>query len=78
VILLNVTGSPARPPFDGSSDVPVATSSDELAQLVPMVLASAEVRGRSEMLEALGVRPDAVSQVIELIQALSRGASPSE
>jgi hypothetical protein len=78
VILLNVTGSPARPPFDGSSDMPVATTSDDLAQLVPSVLASAEVRGRSGMLDALGVRADAVEQVVELIQALSmRPTKPS-
>jgi hypothetical protein len=56
VIFLNVDGHEAPWPFDGSTDVPVARSSEELAALIPEVLGSGEVPGRAEMVEALGGR----------------------
>jgi len=68
VIALNVTGRPARPPFDGSAGLPLATSIAELAQLVPTVLAAKEVPGRSQLLEALGVKANAQDRVIGLIE----------
>jgi hypothetical protein len=77
VVVLNVTGRPARPPFDGSSGVPVATNSAELAELIDVALDSAEIAGRQAMLEALGLQPDAIERVIDLIQTMSEGCDRS-
>jgi hypothetical protein len=74
VIFLNRTRIRAPWPFDGSTDVPVATSAEELADLIPVVLSSGEVPGRGTMVEALGASPDATDRVISLIQRLSEGA----
>jgi hypothetical protein len=75
VVFLNVTEKPARWPFDGSTDVPVACSSEELAEVVPRVLASGGVPGRAEMLEALGARADALDRVVGLIERLAAGGA---
>jgi hypothetical protein len=72
VIFLNVTGWTAPWPFDGSTDVPLAASAEELATLIPRVLSSGDVPGRAEMLDALGVKADATDRVVELISALVR------
>lgn len=71
VILLNVTGHVARWPFDGSTAVPVARTAEELADLIRCVLASGSVPGKAEMTQALGVRPDAVERVVDLIRTLA-------
>ena len=70
VIFLNVTGHDAPWPFDGSTDVPMARSEEELAALIPEVLASGDVPGRAEMLGALGVKADAVDRVVDLINSI--------
>jgi hypothetical protein len=70
VIFLNVTGRPAPWPFDGTTDVPLASNIDELIELIAEAVGSGEVRGRSELLRALGVERDAVDRVVALIRAL--------
>lgn len=76
VILLNMTGRPAPWPFDGSGDVPVASSADELAEAIPEALAATSVRGQEQLARALGVDPDAVDRVVDLIGRLA--AKPSQ
>ena len=71
VIFLNVSGSAAPWPFDGSTQVPIAGGAQELAGLIPGVLSSEDVPGRPELLEALGVDADAVDNVIALIRSLA-------
>jgi hypothetical protein len=73
VIFLNPTDTPAPWPFDGSTDVPVAASTEELAELIPRVLSAGGVPGRATLLQALGVTTDATDRVIGLIQRLSEG-----
>jgi hypothetical protein len=75
VVFLNATGGRQPWPFDGSTDVPVASNSEELAALILEVLASGEVPGRAEMIDALGVKTDAVDRVIELMTSIVRGES---
>jgi hypothetical protein len=71
VVFLNVTSRPARWPFDGSTGVPIASSSEELARLITEVISTDSVPGRAEMVEALGVEAGAVDRVIGLIEKLA-------
>jgi hypothetical protein len=76
VVFLNVTGRTAPWPFDGSTDVPVALSESELAALIPVVLSTDTVLGRAAMLDALGVKRDAIDRVVDLIRTLAKKAQP--
>jgi hypothetical protein len=76
VLFLNITDRPAPWPLDGSTDVPVASTAEELGALVPVVLSSEDVRGRAVMLEALGAKSDAVDRVVELIRMLTKEGQP--
>jgi hypothetical protein len=78
VLFLNVTDQPAPWPFDGTTDVPIASNANELAALVPVALSSEDVPGRDVMLEALGAKNDAVERVIELIRTLCERRPPSD
>jgi hypothetical protein len=69
VIYLNVTGRKAQWPFDGSTDVPIATTSEQLVATIPRVLAATPVPGREAMLEALGAKDDAIDRIVELVRA---------
>jgi hypothetical protein len=71
VIFLNVSGSEAPWPFDGSTEVPSASSAQELTDEIPRVLSSEGVPGRRDLLEALGVDAVAVDNVIALIRTLA-------
>jgi hypothetical protein len=71
VVFLNVTARPARWPFDGSTGVPVASNSEELATLIIQVLSSGSVPGRAEMLEVLGADVDAVDRVIDFMRTIA-------
>jgi hypothetical protein len=71
VVFLNVSGRRGPWPLDGSTDVPIASSSEELTELIPQVLSSGLVPGRTELVEALGVRADATDRVISLIGRLA-------
>ena len=72
VVHLEVAGYRRPWPLDGSV-VPTAGDADELAEAVRRVLADPEVSGRSELREALGVRPGAVAAVCELLEELVAG-----
>jgi hypothetical protein len=72
VIFLNVTERVAPWPFDGSTDVPIATSAETLAELIPSVVGSG-VPGRAAMLEALGADADALDNTVGLIRSLAIG-----
>jgi hypothetical protein len=76
VVFLNVSGRPPRWPFDGSTDVPVASTSEELAACLRDAVASEDVLGRDVMLEALGARSDSVDRVVELIETLANEVQP--
>jgi hypothetical protein len=75
-ILLNVTGRAAPWPFDGSTDVPVVATEDELAQRIPQVLGAGGVPGRDEMLHALGVDEKAIDHVVRIISGLVVEGNP--
>ncbi len=53
-------------PFDGSGAFPTARDADELARLLPEVVAG-RVSGAEVATEALGLRADAVDRVVELV-----------
>jgi hypothetical protein len=77
VIVLNVTGRAGPWPFDGSTDIPIATSAEQLAALIPEVLALGTVPGHAEMLAALGATGNAADHFVELIQSLVAGEIPA-
>ena len=71
-IFLDSAGVKRPWPFGGADGLPRATGPDELAEQVTATLADPEVRGRRAALDALGVRPDAVERVCDLVADLAR------
>ncbi|MGO9975687.1 MAG: hypothetical protein ACLP01_23380 [Solirubrobacteraceae bacterium] len=69
VVLLNVDRSSHEWPFDGEM-IPVAYDEDQLADLIARLLATDVVPGVGAMVEALGMRPDALERTVELIRGL--------
>jgi hypothetical protein len=70
-VFLDVTGVPRPWPFDGAG-LPLATDEDSLAAAISDLGDGAEAPGREAAVEALGVRPDAVDRVCDLIASLAQ------
>jgi hypothetical protein len=70
-VFLDVAGIERPWPFDGSA-LAGCTDAEGLAEAVALALSSEEVAGRNEALDALGVRPDAVERVLDLVGDLAR------
>jgi hypothetical protein len=72
VVFLDVAGLRRPWPFDDADGLPRADGVDELADAIDAALARPDVAGREAAADALGVRPDAVERVCELVARLSR------
>lgn len=65
-VFLDTAGIERPWPFQGSS-LPVATDVPSLAESIVSVLGSSEIAGRQAAAEALGMRPDAIERLAELV-----------
>ena len=72
VCVLNVSGVPGPWPLAGGDDgLPTAATAEELAELIPALLWHGPGSSREAALEALGVRGDAVENVVGLVRDLA-------
>lgn len=73
-VFLNSTGLRLAWPFDGSGDFPSAEGAEQLAVRIGEVLGADGVPGAEAAAEALGLRPDAVGRLVELVLGRGRPA----
>jgi hypothetical protein len=71
VVFVDVTVLPSTWPFDGTTDLPMAASVHELAVQIRRALAAPDVCGGDALSEALGVRTDALDQLVDLAVRLA-------
>ncbi len=64
-VFLRASGVDAQPPLDGSGQLPVAATGEELAARLGEL---SEPRGRDEALAALGVEPGALERVAAVVE----------
>jgi hypothetical protein len=71
-VFLNSTGLRLAWPFDGSGAFPYAEDAEGLAARIDEVLAAPVVPGAEAAAEALGLRPDSVERLVELVLESAR------
>jgi hypothetical protein len=72
VVFLDISGMPPAWPFDRTTEVPFARGVDELAEQLQRAIAAPDVLGGDALAEALGVRPGALDQLVELAVGLAK------
>jgi hypothetical protein len=70
-VFLDVSGITRPWPFH-ASELPLAVDTDSLVEAIALAQRSEEIAGRDQAVDALGVRPDALERVIELMGELLR------
>jgi hypothetical protein len=71
-VFLDVTKARLPWPFDGSSALPRATDAPSLTELLRTPARRPDEAGQAAARDALGVRPDALSRVADLIMDATR------